>query len=378
MENLVPRSPGELAEALAQAASRRQPIQLGGAFSKPRLGGPIAPAATAISTSALTQVLQYEPHDLTISVQAGLPFRDLEILLAGNRQMVPLDPPFPSSTVGGVIAANLSGPRRHLYGTARDMVIGMQFATLEGKIVQSGGMVVKNVAGLDMAKLLIGSYGTLAAIAVVNFKLIPLPAFTRTYLLEHAALEEALAARDRIRTGVLQPAALDLFNPAAAARLDRSGWLLALQAGGNRGVIARYDQAFPSAPALEGDAETAFWQGVRQFVPGFLEQYPGGGVVRVSVTRQSLEETLRNAACPVLSRAGLCYCCLPDTPSLRAWLDEGAARQIKAVLEYGPRDRDATLVGWPAPGSDFAIMEKIKGMFDPDRLLNRGRFYGRI
>ena len=98
--------------------------------------------------------------------------------------MVPLDPPFADqATVGGVVAANSSGPRRRLYGTARDMVIGMRFATLEGKLVQSGGMVVKNVAGLDMAKLMIGSFGTLAAIAVVNFKLVPMPEAERSFLL---------------------------------------------------------------------------------------------------------------------------------------------------------------------------------------------------
>ena len=121
-----------------------------------------------------SRVLQYEPHDLTISVEAGLPWCELTRVLAENRQMVPLDPPFAdAATVGGVVAANSSGPRRRLYGTARDLVIGMKFATLEGKLVQSGGMVVKNVAGLDMAKLMIGSFGTLAAIAVVNFKLLP-------------------------------------------------------------------------------------------------------------------------------------------------------------------------------------------------------------
>ncbi len=121
-------------------------------------------------------MLEYEPRDLTISVEAGLPWREFTSLLAANRQMVPLDPPFAAdATVGGVVAANSSGPRRRLYGTARDLVIGMRFATLEGKLVQSGGMVVKNVAGLDMAKLMIGSFGTLAAIAVVNFKLLPAP-----------------------------------------------------------------------------------------------------------------------------------------------------------------------------------------------------------
>src|SRR5207253_6569691 len=117
------------------------------------------------------------------------------------------------ATVGGVVAANSSGPRRRLYGTARDLVIGMTFATLEGKLVQSGGMVVKNVAGLDMGKLMIGSFGTLAAIAVANFKLLPMPEAERTFLLGFADLASAINVRDRILTSVLQPAAIDLLNP---------------------------------------------------------------------------------------------------------------------------------------------------------------------
>src|SRR5678816_719386 len=131
----------------------------------------------------MKRVLAYEPRDLTISVEAGIRYSDLTRILAQNRQMVPLDPPFSeTATIGGIVNANSSGPRRRLYGTARDLVIGMKFATLEGKLVQSGGMVVKNVAGLDMAKLLIGSLGTLAALAVVNFKLIPKPVGSRTFL----------------------------------------------------------------------------------------------------------------------------------------------------------------------------------------------------
>ena len=137
-----------------------------------------------VSTSCMRRVLQYEPRDLTISVEAGLPFAELSALLEQNRQMIPLDPPyFDRATVGGVVASNASGPRRRMYGTARDVVIGMSFATLEGKVAKSGGMVVKNVAGFDMAKLLIGSFGTLAAIASVNFKLAPMPLETRTFVM---------------------------------------------------------------------------------------------------------------------------------------------------------------------------------------------------
>ena len=93
------------------------------------------------------------------------------------------------------------------------MVIGMRFATLEGKLVQSGGMVVKNVAGLDMAKLMIGSFGTLAAIAVVNFKLMPMPEVERSFLLPFDSAAAAIAARNRVLAGALQPAAVDLLNP---------------------------------------------------------------------------------------------------------------------------------------------------------------------
>src|SRR5205807_7589885 len=175
-------------------------------------------ADATVTTCAMRSVLEYEPRDLTISVEAGLPWSELSQLLAANRQMVPLDPPWhESATVGGVVATNFSGPRRRLYGSARDLVIGMRFATLQGDVVQSGGMVVKNVAGLDMAKLLIGSWGSLAAIATVNFKLLPMPETERSFLIAFPGAAEALAARDRILASPLQPSALDLLNPSAGA-----------------------------------------------------------------------------------------------------------------------------------------------------------------
>jgi glycolate oxidase FAD binding subunit len=99
----------------------------------------------------------------------------------------------------------------------------MTFATLEGKLVQSGGMVVKNVAGLDMAKLMIGSFGTLGAIAVVNLKVVPQPAYSLSFVLSFASAEELFTARCAVR-GVLQPAAVDVLNPAGAARLGRQGY----------------------------------------------------------------------------------------------------------------------------------------------------------
>ena len=238
-----PATPAELAEALRDAAAHKRAIALAGNASKRLMGGPTIAVDVAISTTALTRVLAYEPNDLTISVQAGLRWSELTETLAANRQMIPLDPALcAEATVGGVIAANCSGPRRRLYGTARDLVIGMQFATLEGKLVHSGGMVVKNVAGLDMAKLMIGSFGTLAAIAVVNFKLTPAPELERSFLLPFEKLALAVAARNRILNGALQPAAIDLLNPAAAPASGNNTWLLAVRAGGNAAAVDRYER----------------------------------------------------------------------------------------------------------------------------------------
>src|SRR5450631_2633688 len=152
---LQPENPEHLAAMLCEAASAHRTIRLGGNFSKDCLGGPPADADVTISTSAMSRLLQYDARGLTVSVEAGMPFAKLSNMLAAAKQMLPLDPPWSKdSTVGGVLAANLSGPRRRLYGTPRDMVIGMTFATLEGKLINSGGMVVKNVAGLDMGKLM--------------------------------------------------------------------------------------------------------------------------------------------------------------------------------------------------------------------------------
>src|SRR5262249_15738702 len=141
-------------------------------------------------------------------------------------------------------ASNSSGPRRRQYGTARDLVIGMQFVTLEGKVVQSGGMVVKNVAGLDMAKLMIGSFGTLAAIAAVNFKLAPMPEGERRFLVPFRNVAAAMEARDRIIKGQLQPAAIDLLNPPIGATVGNTAWVLAIRVAGNAAAVDRYEREF--------------------------------------------------------------------------------------------------------------------------------------
>lgn len=379
--HISPGSAKELAEVLASCAASGSTIQTGGAFSKNRLGAPIIPAHTVVSTARLDKVLQYEPKDLTISVEAGMHWSAFTSLLASNGQMVPLDPPFAGqATVGGVVVSNISGPRRRWFGSARDLVIGMRYATLEGKLVDSGGMVVKNVAGLDTGKLMIGSYGTLGCLYSVNFKLSPVPPGTRTFLFSAPAARAILDKRTSILEGTLQPWAIDLLNPQAAALVGREGWTLAIQAGGSAKVVERYASELAGSHQLDGGAEERFWTSVREFTPGFLAAKPDGCVVRVSTTLSALGPLVEHAPVPVVARAGngVCYACFGDADGARSWLRSIASQNAAGVIEFHGPDNVSPDDLWPAPGPGLDVMKRIKNMLDPQHLLNRGRLHGRI
>ena len=380
----TPETHDDLAEALNRAARHLRTVCLEGNGSKRLMAGPVACADETVSTAGLRRVLEYEPRDLTISVEAGLPWREFTALLRGNRQMVPLDPPFAEqATVGGVIASNSSGPRRRLYGTARDMVIGMSFVTLARKVVQSGGMVVKNVAGLDMAKLMIGSFGTLAAIAVVNFKVQPMPEVERTILVSFAASQAAFEARARLLASVLQPAAIDLFNPPSALGGGRPGWILAVRAAGNQAAVDRYERELRSlgdANVLDGAPHEEYWRQVEEFTPRFLAVQPEGAVVRVSSTLKDLETFMPPLTVPAVARAGsgVCYVYFDEAGAAARYLADAAGQGMKAVIEFAPEARKSELELWPAPGADFETMRRLKALFDPSNVLNRGRLYHRL
>jgi glycolate oxidase FAD binding subunit len=378
---ILPQTKEQLAESLLECARAGHSIQLTGAGSKKRMGGPLYRADRHISTAGLTSVLQYEPKDLTISVEAGLPWARLQAMLAADRQMIPLDPPYyDQATVGGVVASNTCGPRRRLYGGPRDHVIGMQFATLDGKLVHSGGMVVKNVAGLDIGKLLIGSFGTLAAIAVVNFKLTPAPLITRTFLFSADSEDKVMNRRDELLRGVLQPCAVDLINPHAAARMGLEGYVLAVQAAGSRRVIERYTSELPGWLSLEADEEAAVWDKIREFTPHFLAEHEEGAVVRISGTLQQVRHMCATAKVPFIARAGngIGYGYFPDAELASSCLHECLGKGWRGVIEHVPGRQVTAREQWPEPGNDFPVMTDIKKMLDPKGLLNRGRLYGRI
>jgi glycolate oxidase FAD binding subunit len=378
---LAPSTPAELAEALRDAAGRGQTIALAGNSTKRRMAGPIEPADIAITTVSLRRVVEYEPRDLTISVEAGLRWRDLEQLLAANRQMVPLDPPFADgATVGGVVAANCSGPRRRTYGTARDLVIGVRLATVEGKLVQAGGMVVKNVAGLDLGKLMIGSFGTLAAITTVNFKLQPMPETERSFIVPFDTLSDAVAARNHILRGQVQPAAIDLLNPKVAEGLGLLQWALALRTGGNTAAVDRCEREFSQyggTRGFENQNQRMLWKHVEDFTPVFLQNYADGTVVRASCTLKETEAVMASFPGSAIARAGsgVCYGYFEESPAAAEWLACAQRRGWKAVIEYASDECRRVLDLWSARSGEFELMKRVKNLFDPSNLLNRGRLY---
>jgi glycolate oxidase FAD binding subunit len=367
-----PASAGQLVELMRDCQSAKLRVEIAGSRSKQRMGGPIAEADIRLDTRGLNRVLAYDPRDLTISVEAGMRYSELERVLGEHKQFLPIDAPFASeATIGGIIATHSSGHRRRLFGTVRDLVIGMEFATLGGRKVQSGGMVVKNVAGLDFAKLMTGSFGTLACIAVVNFKLAPAPVGARTFLYQNAAAGEVFARRNQILKSVLQPAAIDVASPAAAATLGLPArWTLLIEALGSEPVLARYQKELTGFQVIEND----IWGSVREFTPNWLKGHPNGHVLRLSTQLMEMQGVMEKLpdSYAVVARAGngVIYAHTPAAATMPAG--------VAGAIEFSPTQRQAAEQLWPAPGNDFGLMQKIKQYFDPHALLNPGRLYGRI
>ena len=184
--------------------------------------GPSEGRTIAMDMRRLSRVVEYAPNDMTIEVEAGITLAALQETLAKNGQRLPLDPPDAGrATIGGILAANDNGPIRFANGTARDLVIGMSFIEPDGEIARSGGRVVKNVAGYDLHKLYIGSFGTLGPIATVTFKLRPVPASRRLILIHPSGAADAERIIAGLLAGATRPAILDLLNGRAATAM---GW----------------------------------------------------------------------------------------------------------------------------------------------------------
>jgi len=205
-----PDTPQAFADALKHASAEGLPTVIRGGGTKLTWGRPPATVDLLVSTSRLNRLIAHRHGDLTATVQAGMTLRDLNAALSAERQWLPIESAFDEATIGGIVATNDAGPSRHRNGTPRDLVIGITLALADGRLVKAGGTVVKNVAGYDLGKLVTGSHGTLAGIADITFKLVPIPQSSATLVASYtdaAALARDVAALDASQ---IEPAAFDV------------------------------------------------------------------------------------------------------------------------------------------------------------------------
>jgi len=256
-----PTSGEACAAVLAAAAAGRVPTVMRGSGTKSGWGRPLDAVDLVVSTKSLNNLLVHRDGDLTVTVGAGVTLARLNTALSARGQWLPVDSAFVGTTVGGALATNDSGPLRQRFGTPRDLLIGITLALTDGRVVKSGGTVVKNVAGYDLGKLVTGSYGALAAIVDATFKLLPLPHASATLRAVYTDPEPLAADAAAIAAGQLEPMAFDVR---AADTPDGLRWTMLVRfASSPAAVAAQLDAArtvvHGETSAMREGIETRAW-----------------------------------------------------------------------------------------------------------------------
>jgi FAD/FMN-containing dehydrogenase len=320
-----PSSTEEVVEIVRFAALEKLALIPCGNRTKLAIGMPPSRYDIALDMAALDRIAHYDPGDLTLSVDAGLPLAKLNAALSERRQFLPLLVPWYSrSTIGGTIASGVDSPLRQFYGTARDFLIGAEFVDGTGKLCKSGGRVVKNVTGYDLHKLLIGSLGTLAVITRLNFRTFPAPPASRGFVASFPSLEGALALRRAITQSPLTPLTLDILSPSLAqlfvektpavpepavfasetrgtdghslppigAWFRPHEWQLCAAFGGTPEVLDRYARELTrfaeqtrvsSTTTLDDSTRPSLWGRLRETLSLLLESFPSAAIFRLGV-----------------------------------------------------------------------------------------------
>jgi glycolate oxidase FAD binding subunit len=398
---VFPRDLTELAEVLRQAESERWRVIPMGAGTWMEMGNRATAAHLFVSTAQMNHVLEYEPADLTATVEAGCTLAAFNAQAAGHRQFIPLDPfGDERSTLGAIIATASAGTLRAAYGTPRDWVIGMRIAHADGQITKAGGKVVKNVAGYDLCKLYTGSYGTLGMIGELSFKLRALPASERTILCGDSDVNSLCALVARILDSDLQPTAVELFAPQAVQleSFTNQRWVLALRFLAELETIeaeekefAQYAGTRPWTMLGETDAEQLWrdyrdhelapqWayslrlsvlpadlapmlQEIERLTPGAtIRAHAANGVIRIHAESGWLDG-LKTAQRP------------RRLSELRA---AAQARGGQMVILRAPDEVKEIIDVWGEVGTTARLMRELKKKFDPHAQLNPGRFVAGI
>jgi glycolate oxidase FAD binding subunit len=390
----------ELSAVLQAANESRASVLFWGGGTSMGLGSPPAGLNIVIDMKGLNQLVSHDVDNFTVTVQAGMTLARLQQIIGGNRQFLPLDPPAAEkATLGGIAAANVSGPWRLSFGAARDLVLGIKIVLADGRIVSFGGKTMKNVAGYDIGKLFIGSLGTLGAICELTFRLYSLPEESRSLLLAASTPGKAFALAQKAISW--QPAAAQVLNPNAARLLaeevnlplEGNEWLAAADLIGDSAAVEKQAQEIEKASgsrveSLSGEERLRAWERIRSLMQ---PQQENALVCRANLPPSATEQWAGFSRQSAPSRLLLC----PGTG--RAWAQFAAQTEQEAVgivnsvraqaerlggtliIEAAPEEWKPALNIWGSLQHTYLpLLQTIKQSFDPNRILSPGRFVGGI
>jgi len=426
--------------ALVQCACRGNLAMVPwGSGTKMAMGNPPKRLDLVVCMARMNHMLDVDTANLTITVEAGVKFRDVQARLATEEDrcylpledlkteagdfvcsdrshsgcFLPIDPPFSErATLGGIVAANTTGPRRLLYGLPRDLVLGVRFVTPKGDIIGAGGKTVKNVSGYDVSKLMIGSLGSLGILCEMTLRLLPLPEKMETLLFSFDSFSDAGAFAGAILGTKLLPAAVEVANHAAIENLDFRGSLdftpgsyvvmVALEAF-DEAVARMRKELLAMAPHFKAKGHTLvqeekhrlFWLTVGELQGTALQRFPRLVALQLNYPL-SAWKTVFEFADKTLSQARtdhtmLCHAgngltlvnLLPNPKGADDTALVEAARTLLAecrnaggnlVVQRAPADLKKALPIWGEPGSDLPLMKRIRVELDPSGVMNPGRF----
>lgn len=377
-----PTSVAEVGNLIKSARASKQAVYPIGGRTTLDVGLPPIKSGMAIDTTALNQVIDYPARDMTITAQAGISIAKLQAELAKEGQWLPVDVPAPEkATLGGAVALNKSGPHRYGYGTLRDYVIGISFATDDGVEVKAGGRVVKNVAGYDLMKLQIGAVGTLGIITQLTLKVKPKPEVSAS--ITFGCTTESLAdILDRLHTSKSRPIAVELLKLGTDHALFKmvpnvsSEWIVAVgfeeKAATVKWQLATLLDELKSVPVsniTEVPNSSLLWAEITALQMRAESRYIGKVSVLPSQVAGCLEELAAGQPGALIHAHAL---------NGIVWFHPEA--EFKAsenhVVRRCPNEQKKTLSIWGKPSADWELMRHIKKTLDPENLFNPGRLFG--
>jgi glycolate oxidase FAD binding subunit len=376
----VPVTADEIAAILIEANRARRPVVVRGNGTKTGWSGAHLKDGQELSTRALNRVIAHRHGDLTATVEAGAVLDDVNRELARHGQWIPLDPNWSDrATIGGIVSANDSGPRRHRYGGPRDLIIGVEIARADGVRAKAGGIVVKNVAGYDLARLMTGSFGSLAVVLEATFKLYPLAARSSTAVIDVPDASTARAIVRQLDASQLTPTAVEIQSPPMRLliRFESTASSVEAQSARTVSLAAEYGGRAVLADALE---EEALWKAHRE-----LPWSGDGAVVKVTMLPNDLASVVGAIAARsspeafrITGRAGLGVLIVALNGPLQSQVEtiqalrNRPARTGSATVLRGSDALKSTVGVWGPKGDAFNIMQGLKRAFDPNEILNPG------